>query len=70
MALPIIPIAIGAWKIINIAGNVIFFGSLGKMALDKYNKYKSKGKTEEEIAEEKRIQSRESIQDIIDKAKQ
>ena len=39
---PLLPIIGTAWKIINIGGNIIFAGQLGRSALKKYKKYKEK----------------------------
>ena len=70
MAIPLIPIAVGAWKVLNIAGNVLFFGQLGRSALKKYQEYKSRGMSDEEIEAKMKIDSAESVQREIDKAKQ
>jgi len=68
--IPILPVLGVAWKVINIAGNTIFFGQLGHSALKKYQEYKNKGKTEEEIEQELKIHAGESVQREIEKSQQ
>jgi hypothetical protein len=49
MPIPIVPIAVGVWKVVNIVGNAVFFGQLGHKAYKKIKEKKDKKEDQEKI---------------------